>query len=94
MMCHLPPDATNFASLNGVSGYHQMNLAKESCDLLSIITQYSKYQYTTVAQVVCPAIDLFNMVTDGDVKLAEDSHILKNMDDFFLYGSSIEPLEE
>ena len=34
------------------------------------------------------------MVTDDDVKLAEDSHILKNMDNFLFFGSSIEQLEE
>ena len=43
---------------------------------------------------MCSASDLFNMITDRDIKLAESWKIIKNMDDFFLYGDTIEQLEE
>ena len=92
LMRHLPPTVRYFATVDAVSCYHQLNLSKESRDLLCIITQYGTYQYTTVAQGVCSASDLFNMITDGDIKLAESWKIIKNIVDFLLYGDSIEQL--
>merc|ERR1712215_415737 len=43
---------------------------------------------------ICSAQDLFNFITDGSTKLDVDFKVLKNVDDFLLYGTSLKDVEE
>ena len=43
---------------------------------------------------MCNSSALWNILTDGDARLNSDLAILKNMDDFLLYGVTLEDLEQ
>ena len=58
-----------------------MQLSEKCRDLLTVITVFGTYRYTTVGQGICSGSDLFNIVTDGEIKLDKEWQIFKNMDD-------------
>ena len=60
---------------------------------MSIVTQYGKYRYTVLGQGICSSQDLFNWITDGGTKLDEDFQVLKNIDDFCVFGKTLKDLE-
>ena len=45
-------------------------------------------------QGVCNPSALLNILTDGNARLDSEITILKNMDDFLLYGATLEDLEK
>ena len=47
-----------------------------------------------LGQGICSSLDLFNWITDGGTKLDEDFKVLKNIDDFCLFGRTLKDLEE
>ena len=51
------------------------------------------YRYTVLAQGLCASQDLFNIITKGETQLDPTFKIIKNVDDFCLFGSSIKDLE-
>ena len=61
---------------------------------MTIVTQYSTYRYTVLGQGICSSQDLFNWITNGWTKLDEDFKVLKNIDDFCLFGRTLKDLEE
>ena len=61
---------------------------------MTIVTIFGTYRFTVLGQGICSAQDLFNYITAGSTKLDVDFKILKNVDDFLLYGTSLEDLEE
>ena len=60
---------------------------------MSIVTQYGSYCYTVLGQGICSSQDLFNWITDGGTKLEEDFQVLKNIDDFCVFGKTLKDLE-
>ena len=72
-----------FARFDATSGFHQILVDKECQHLLNIVTRG-----------ICSSGDLFNYITDENVKLDEDLDCLKNIGDFLLYSSTLEGLQE
>ena len=64
-------------------------MEKEARNLLCISTPSGQYRYTTLAQGVCSAGDMFNYATDGDVRV-NGMRVVKNMDDLLFYHSTLE----
>ena len=93
LLRHLDPSAKYFAVFDAVSGFHQVPLHPESSKLLNITTQMGNYRYTVLAQGLCASQDLFNIITKGETQLDPTFKIIKNVDDFCLFGSSINDLE-
>ena len=60
---------------------------------MTIVTQFGTYRYTVLGQGICSAQDLFNYITDGSTKLDAEFKVLKNIDDFLLYGTTLKDLE-
>ena len=69
LLRNIEPDSRFFVTLDLTSGYHQVKVEKESRNLLVISTPSGRYRYTVLAQGVCSAGDMFNYVTDGDVRV-------------------------
>ena len=61
---------------------------------MTIVAQYGTYRYTVLGQGICSSQDLFNWITDGGTKLDEDFQVLKNIDDFCLFGKTLPDLEK
>ena len=93
LLRHLDPSAKYFAVFDAVSGFHQVPLHPESSKLLNITTQMGNYRYTVLAQGLCASQDLFNIITKGETQLDPTFKIIKNVDDFCLFGSSLKDLE-
>merc|ERR1712002_1011205 len=75
------------------SGFHQIRVCEESSKLMTIVNQYGTYRYTVLGQGICSSQDLYNWITDGGTKLYEDFQVLKNIDDFCLFGRTLKDLE-
>ena len=60
-----------------------------SQDLLNIVTQMGNFKFAVFGQGICNSGDLFNYITDGNVKLDEEFDCLKNIDDFLLFSRTI-----
>ena len=68
LLRHINPDARYFATMDLTSGYHQIPLDEESQNLLCISTPMGRFKYLVMAQGVCSASDIFNYLTDGDMR--------------------------
>ena len=66
----------------------------ESSKLLNITTQFGNYRYTVLGQGLYVSEDLFNFITRGSTQIDQTFKIIKNVDDFCLFGNSIEDLED
>ena len=75
------------------SGYHQIPPDEESQNLLVISTPMGRFKYLVLAQGVCSASDIFNILTDGTLRY-DGSKSIKNMDDILLFGRSLEELQK
>ena len=93
MLRHLDPEARYFACIDATSGFHQIRVNEESSKLMTIVTQYGTYRYTVLGQGICSSQDLFNGITDRGTKLDEDFQAVKNIDDFCLFGKTLQYLE-
>ena len=89
LLRNIESDSKYFVTLDLTSGYHQFKVDVESRNLLCISTPSGRYRYTTLAQGVCSAGDLFNFTTDGDVRV-NGMRVVKNMDDLLFYHSTLE----
>ena len=89
----IPPEAKCFASFDATSGFHQIRVDESSSRLMTIVTQFDTYSYTVLGHGICSAQDVFKFITDGSNKLDADFKVLKNVDDFLLYGTSLKDLE-
>ena len=67
---------------------------EEATKLLTIVTNSGRYSYRVLLQGVCNSSALWNILTDGNARLDSQLAILNNMDDFLLYGTTLEDLEE
>merc|ERR1712215_327267 len=90
---HISPEAKYFASFDATSDFHQIRVDESSSKLMTIVTQFGTYRYTVLGQGICSAQDLFNYITDGSTILEAEFKVLKNIDDFLLYGNTLEDLE-
>merc|ERR1712215_186357 len=93
LLRHLDPSAKFFAVFDAVSGFHQITVDPESSKLLNIMTQFGNYCYKVLGQGLCSSQDEFNYITKGSNQIDKTFKIIKNVDDFCLFGSSIEDLE-
>jgi len=89
---HIDSKAKFFATVDATQGYHQVPVSKKSQEFLTIITQQGRFCYTVTPMGVCSSSDLFNLLTDGEVRW-EGNNVLKNMDDWLLSGRTMEELE-
>ena len=90
LLRHIDPSARFFAVFDAISGFHQVSVCPESSKLLNITTQFGNYKYTVLGQGLCSSQDLFNFITRGTTQTDPTFKIIKNVDDFCLYGNSIE----
>ena len=93
LLRHIDPKARYFCTIDACSGYHQVRLCPESQDLCTIITQEGRFSYTVTPQGVCSSSDLFNLLTDGTTRY-DSTGTIKNMDDWLLFGATLQELEE
>ena len=89
LLRNIESDSKFFVTLDLTPGYHQVEVDKESRNLLCISTPSGRYRYTPLAQGVCSAGDMFNYTTDGDLRL-NGMRVVKNMDDVLFYHSTLE----
>ena len=89
LLRNIESDSRFFVTLDLTSGYHQVEVDKESRNLLCISTPGGRYRYTTLAQGVCSAGDMFNYTTDGDMRV-NGMRVVKNMDDLLFYHKTLE----
>ena len=52
-----------------------------------------RFKYLVMAQGVCSASDIFNYLTDGEMRY-DGSESIKNMDDVLLFGKTLDELEK
>ena len=93
LLRHIDPSARFFVVFDAISGFHQVSVCPESSKLLNITTQFGNYKYTVLGQGLCSSQDLFNFITKGTTQTDPTFKIIKNVEDFYLYGDSIEELE-
>ena len=92
LLKRLEPEDTMFATIDLSSGYHQVPLAEESRDLFSIILPQGKYRFTVLPQGTSSSCDIFNIVTDGDIR--NKKGYFKNVDDVLTSANSVELMEK
>lgn len=92
LMRHIDSKAKFFCTIDATQGYHQIPVAKSSQKYLTIVTQQGRFCYTVTPMGVCSSSDLFNLLTDGEVRW-EGNNVLKNMDDWLLSGRTLEELQ-
>ena len=93
LLRHIDPSARFFAVFDAISGFHQVAVDTESSKLLNITTQMGNFCYTVLGQGLCRSQDWFNYITRGSTQTDPTFKIIKNVDDFCLYASTIEELE-
>ena len=93
MLRHIDPKARFFVTIDATSGYHQVPVSEESQKYLTIVTQQGRFAYTVTPQGVCSSSDLFNLLTDGQVRY-DGTGTLKNMDDWLIFGKTLEELQD
>ena len=71
-----------------------LKLAPSKFKLSNITTQFGNYRYTVLGEGLCASQDLFNFITRGSTQIDQTFKIIKNVDDFCLFGNSIKDLED
>ena len=90
----LDPRAKFFAVFDAISGFHQIAVDPESSKLLNITTVFGNYVLKVLGQGLCSSQDLFNFLSRGTTLTDPNFQILKNVDDFLIWASTLEELEE
>merc|ERR1711954_176700 len=88
----IPANSQYFVVFDLTSGFHQVHLPEEYRSLFAIVLQNGKFRYKVLPQGTNLSPDLFNIVTDGELR--DKEWILKNMDDILVVASSFEKLCE
>ena len=86
----LNPEEPFFSTIDLSSGYHQLTLHEDDRDLFAIILPQGKFRYRVLPQGISPASDLFNIMTDEDIR--NKPGFFKNMDDVLTTGKDIHQL--
>ena len=92
LLKRLDPDSKYFAALDLTSGYHQIYLPEKYRDLFCIVLPSGKYRYKRLPQGVSPATDLFNLVTDKDLR--ELSWLYTNLDDILAVAPDFKTIKD
>ena len=72
LLRHVSPKAKVFAKIDLVSGYSHVPVCEESSELLVIATPSGRFCYRVLAQGIRSASDIFNVVTDGQMRYSTD----------------------
>ena len=64
----LEPEETVFASVDMSSGYHQVTIDEDSCDIFTIILPAGKFRYCTLPKVASVSSDYLNICTDDEIR--------------------------
>ena len=94
LLRHIDPNAKVFCVIDATSGFHQCPVDSETSKLLTIVTNAGRFSYQTLPQGTCNSSALWNILTDGNSRIDSELSILKNMDDYLLYGTDMEDLEK
>ena len=81
-----PPDAKVFCVIYAKSGFRQVKVDKEASKFQTNVTNMERFSVTVMSQGVCNSFSLCNSLTDGDSRIDSKLNIIKNLDDFLLYG--------
>ena len=94
LLRHIDPNSKVFCVIDATSGFHQVPVSEEASKLLTIITTAGRFLYRVLPQGVCNSSALWNILTDGNSRIDSELQILKNMDDFLIFGQDMEELEK
>ena len=83
-----------FTVIHATSGFHQVKADEQASKLLTLTTNMGHFCYSVLPQGICNSSALWNIMTDGDSRIDNERNIVKNMDDFFLYGCDEEELKK
>ena len=64
----IDPSAQVFCTLDFSHGYYQVEIDERDSDLFSFIVPQGKYRFCRLAQGSKPASDLFNIITDKEIR--------------------------
>ena len=78
----IDPSAQVFCTMDFSHGYYQVEISEKDCDLFAFLVPQGKYRFCRLAQGSKPASDLFNIITDPEIRSIPE--IQKNMDDLLL----------
>ena len=82
-----------FVSLDLISGYYQVRVDEESQNILCITTPKGRHKYTVLGQGITSAPDIFNYLTNGNLK-TNGLNCIKNMDDLLIFSDTLEGLKK
>ena len=91
LLKQIDPEAEVFCTLDFSHGYYQVEIDKRDRDLFSFVVPQGKYRFCRLAQGSKPASDLFNIITDDEIRSIPESK--KNMDDILLAKRNYKLLE-
>ena len=91
LLKQIDPEAQVFCTLDFSHGYYQVEIDKRDHDLFSFVIPQGKYRFCRLAQGSKPASDLFNIITDDEIRSIPESK--KNMDDILLAQRNYRLLE-
>ena len=87
----IDPNARCFATLDFSSGYYQIQIPGKDRDLFAFVILQGKFRFCRNPQGTKPAGDIFNVVTDEELRDMES--VKKNMDDMLLSERSFKKLD-
>ena len=87
----LNPEDTAFGVIDLVSAFHQIPVAEESRDLLTIILPAGKFRFTCLPQGLVCSTDYLNLNTDPAIR--GQAGYFKNVDDILTSAKNIQELE-
>ena len=88
----LQSNETMFCSVDMSSGYHQVNIHEDSCDLFTIVLPAGKFRYCILPQGASVLSDYFDICTDQDIRGV--SGFYKNIDHVLVSASDLGVLEK
>ena len=91
LLKQIDPSAEVFCTLDFSHGYYQVEIDKRDRDLFSFLVPQGKYRFCRLAQGSKPASDLFNIITDEEIRSIPE--LKKNMDDILLSEKSYKLLD-
>ena len=91
LLKQINPNNRVFVTLDFSSRYYQVYLPEEYRDSFAILLPQGKFQFARLPQGSSPAGDIFNIVTDEDLRDLEDVH--KNMDDLMATAKNFDDIK-
>ena len=91
LLKQIDPEAQVFCTLDFSHCYYQVEIDRRDCDLFSFVVPQGKYRFCRLAQGSKPTSDLFNIITDDEIRSIPESK--KNMDDILLAQRNYRLLE-